>query len=112
MAAAEEELDFDVDLMRDVALALEAEQRSPPEPVFLEVTEMAAQLGALHADVVQALDGLRALSLIEGPGPYSDSWLFRRITAKGRVFISEIRDPRRWREIKRAYGEILPPFES
>lgn len=90
--------------MRDIALALEAEQRSPPEPVFLELTDMAVRRGVSRTDVVQALEDLRALSLIEGPGAFSDSWLFRRVTAKGRVYLSEIRDPRRWQEIKRTYG--------
>lgn len=98
--------------MRDIALALETEERSPPEPIFLGLGDLAAQTGASRADIVQALDDLRALNLIEGPGAFSDSWLFRRFTAKGSIFLSEVRDPRRWLEIKEAYGAKASSFKG
>ena len=90
--------------MRDVALLLEGEQRSPPEPVLLDLAALSQQTGAACRDVIQALDDLSKLSLIDGPGEFTDTWLFRKFTRKGQVFIDEVRDPSRWSLIKRSYG--------
>lgn len=99
---------YDADLMRDIALELETLQRSPPEPILLELLDIAERNSRSCYDVVAALDALRRLDLIEGPGAFSDSWLFRRITARGQVFVNEIRDPLHWRKIKQSYraGQI------
>jgi hypothetical protein len=97
--------DPDVDLLRRTALELDALERSPPEPIILEVAEFASQLGCSVAEMVEALDRLADLSLIEGPGGFDDLWLFRRITAKGQVFLDEVRNEAHWEKIKRAYED-------
>lgn len=101
--------DPDVDLLRRAALQLEALERSPPEPIILGVAELAARLDCSPAEMAEALERLADLVLIEGPGSLDDAWLFRRITAKGQVFLNEVRSEARWRKIKQAYGNGRSP---
>ena len=94
----------DPDLLRKIALILEPLQRSPPEPVVLGLATLAADLGCSVGEAADALDRLADLSLIEGPGTFYDSWLFRRLTPKGLFFVDEVRNETRWRQIKNAYS--------
>jgi hypothetical protein len=93
-----------VDLLRSAAFALDALERSPPEPIILGLADFSAKLRCSPEDLAAALERLVDLRLIEGPGALQDCWLFRRITPRGRVFLDETRNEGRWSEIKRAYS--------
>lgn len=92
------------DLLRDMLLAFEELQRSPPEPVFFSFEEASARFGCSEASTREALDILSRLALIEGPGPYATGWLFRQVTPKGREMADQIATGRQWRNIKRLYN--------
>ncbi len=85
-------------------LALEPVERSPPEPVFLEMNEMAQALGQSRETIGAHLDLLLEQGFIDGPGVYYDAWLFRKLTPKGHALADNIRDAQRWIEIKRTYS--------
>jgi hypothetical protein len=94
----------DVDLLRDLMLALEPIERSPPEPVFLELDEMARTLGRSSETIGEHLNHLLVQGFIDGPGVYFDDWLFRKLTPKGHALADNIRDARHWSDIKRTYS--------
>lgn len=98
-----EETGAEFDTLRDAVLALEKLQRSPPEPIVLVLAEFAHTLGCSPGRLELVLARLTDLRLIEGPGAYNDAWLFRRLTRRGRDFVDEVRNDKRWEEIKRAY---------
>lgn len=100
-APAEPDPEFDT--LRAAVLALEAMQRSPPEPIVLVLAEFAATLDCSPSSLERILQRLSDLRLIEGPGTYNGAWLFRRLTKRGRAFVDEVRSEMRWEEIKRAY---------
>lgn len=97
-------LERNFDLIRDVAMELERLQRSPPEAIVLDIAAGAASLQTSPLEFREALETLSSLALIEGAGRYGEAWLFRRLTAKGEVFLDEVRNARRWRRIKADYG--------
>ena len=98
----------DVDALRALLLALENVQRSPPEPIFIAVGELAARLQRSHAEIIEGLDTLAGLNFVEGPGAYLESdWLFRRLTRRGEALADLIRDPDDWREALETYGPFL-----
>ncbi|MGJ0396876.1 MAG: hypothetical protein ACR65U_11700 [Methylocystis sp.] len=98
----------DVDALRILLLALEDVQRSPPEPIFVAVGELARLLRKSHAEIIEGLDTLAGLNFIEGPGAYRESdWLFRRLTRRGEALAELIRDPNDWREALETYGPFL-----
>jgi hypothetical protein len=99
----------DLDLLRRLAFELEAMERSPPEPLILGISDLSARLNAPQPMVEDALQLLASLSLIDGPGAFSNAWLFRRLTARGRVFVDEVRRDGRWDEIKAIYGPAGDP---
>jgi DNA-binding MarR family transcriptional regulator len=91
------------DIVRDLALALESMERSPPEPLILGLEELAGRLNVSQGAVARAFERLDELDLIEGPGPHEDAWIFRRLTPRGRLFVEEVRYPKQWRAIKSRY---------
>lgn len=97
----------DVEVLRRLLLEVEREQRSPPEPIFLPVTDFARALDLPAAEILAALDQLLRLDFIEGPGSYRGAWLFRKLTRRGVQLADAIRDPREWRNVKQAYGAML-----
>ncbi|MFO1135433.1 MAG: hypothetical protein U1E30_09645 [Rhodoblastus sp.] len=101
-----EEVRAEFDTLRKAVLALEKLQRSPPEPIVLDIEEFAGALGSSRRGLELILARLTELRFIEGPGAYNDAWLFRRLTRRGRLFVEEVRSERRWEEIKRAYLQI------
>lgn len=92
------------DLLRDLLLALDGMERSPPESMLLVAAELAVTLRCGEADVRRGIRILADLELIDGPGAYGGGWLFRQITPRGRLMIEEVGSERRWRRIKDAYG--------
>jgi hypothetical protein len=96
-----------VDLLRDLMLALEPLERSPPEAVFLELDEFALRMGQSPETVCAHLDLLLAQGFIDGPGVYRSAWLFRKLTPKGLALADNIRDARSWDAIKRSYSSML-----
>lgn len=93
-----------VDLVRALALALEAVERSPPEALILDFGEMAGQLNAAPEEIRITFEQLDDLDLIEGPGLHREAWMFRRLSPLGRLFVDEIRHLKRWRAIKARYN--------
>lgn len=92
------------DLLRDLLLALDGMERSPPESLLLVPAELASALRCGVADVLRAIKILADLDLIDGPGVYGGGWLFRQLTPRGRAMIEEVGSARRWRQIKDIYG--------
>ncbi len=97
----------DVDLLRYLMLALEPIERSPPEPIFLELDHFAERIGQAPEIIGAHLDLLLAQGFIDGPGPYQNAWLFRKLTPKGLALADNIRDARNWDAIKRTYAPML-----
>jgi DNA-binding MarR family transcriptional regulator len=97
----------DVDLLRDLMLALEPIERSPPEPIFLELDDIAQKTGQTPESIVAHLDLLLEQGFIEGPGIYRRAWLFRKLTAKGQALADNIRDARNWDAVKQTYSSML-----
>jgi hypothetical protein len=96
-----------VDLLRELVLALEPLERSPPEPVFLELDDFALRMGQSPETVCAHLDLLSAQGFIDGPGIWQTAWLFRKLTPKGQALADNIRDARGWEAIKRSYSSML-----
>ncbi|MEF3366322.1 DUF2513 domain-containing protein [Methylocystis sp. 9N] len=98
----------DVEALRNLLLALEEAQRSPPESFFLAVDELAHLLRRSRAEILVDLDRLADLEFIEGPGPYRESdWLFRRLTRRGEALADLIRDDSDWRKAVEAYAPFF-----
>ncbi len=98
----------EVEALRALLLALENVQRSPPEPIFVAVGELARRLQRSRSEIIEGLDMLAGLNFIEGPGAYRESdWLFRRLTRRGEALAELIRDPDDWREALETYGPFL-----
>lgn len=92
------------DLLRDLLLALDRMQRSPPESTLLVPSELAVALGCGVGEVLRGVEILADLDLIEGPGAYGGGWLFRQLSPRGRLMTEELGSERRWRRIKEIYG--------
>ena len=100
-----------VDLMRAILLELSDLQRSPPEGFLLPLGDLATRLGQSRADIIEALEQLRALDFIEAPGAWrgawrEDGWIFRKLTPRGAQLRDLIADEREWLKARNAY---LPP---
>ena len=94
--------------LRALLLALEDVQRSPPEPIFVAVGELAQILHRSRPEIIAALDTLAGLNFIEGPGVYRErDWLFRRLTRRGAALADLIRDPDDWRRALHAYAPFF-----
>jgi hypothetical protein len=96
-----------VDLMRFLVLQLKWSERSPIEPIFLPLDDLAARSGSHRDDILDALHALRDSDFIEGPGPYQDQWIFRKLTHRGDKLHELVVDERDWRKAKEAYGILL-----
>lgn len=100
----------DVDLLRDLLLKLEDLERSPPEPIFIALEEVARTLDRLPFEIVAHLELLADLNFIDGPGAYKNgAWLFRKLTPRGCALADNIRDENIWREIKDSYAAAIGP---
>jgi hypothetical protein len=98
----------DAETARALLLALEDVQRSPPEPIFVAVGELAQILHRSRPEIIAALDSLADLNFIEGPGVYRErDWLFRRLTRRGAALADLIRDPDDWRRALDAYAPFF-----
>jgi hypothetical protein len=96
-----------VDLMRFLVLQLKRQERSPVEPIFLPLDDLAAQSGSHRDDILEALQSLRDSDFIEGPGPYQDQWIFRKLTHRGDTLHDLVVDERDWSTVKETYGTLL-----
>lgn len=93
-----------LDLTRVLLLHLAQQERSPPEAIFVSLSDLSVQWKTSHEDVAGALEFLSLHGFIEGPGWFqSDFFLFRKVTAKGRTLAQVIRRPRDWTAIKAHY---------
>lgn len=98
----------DVELMRLLLLELDRLQRSPPEGFVLPMDEICLRLSSTRADILAALDLLRALDFIEAPGAYlDDAWIFRKLTRRGEELAAHIADAQDWARVKAIYGDLL-----
>lgn len=99
-------MSYDADLLRDLTLLLAKEQRSPPEPLPLDLPMLARKTGVSLIEIKQALENLRDLEFIEGPGRFANTWLFRKLTKRGILFVKAVVDIKRWKEIKKEYENM------
>ena len=83
----------DVELIRDLLLALDERQVSPRMTVVIALDEAARDLDRTPEAVARGLD------LLLEPG----FWLFRKRTRKGASFVREARAPAAWARLKRRY---------
>ncbi len=91
----------EVDLARALMLRLETLQLSPRAAVVVSVGDEAFALGVGSGDVLAALDLLRGLGYVDGPGAQTPGiWLFRKLTRRGRAFVEAAREPADWERIK------------
>ena len=94
----------DLDLTRAMLLHLSKRECSPPEPLFVSLSELVGLWRKNGEDIAQALEFLSARGFIEGPGWLDDDvFLFRKVTVKGRTLARAIDSPRDWKAIKTHY---------
>jgi DNA-binding MarR family transcriptional regulator len=94
----------DADLLRELALVLEAAERSPPEPIFIAMDQIARDFGLTTSTIQRHLEWLARFGFIEGPGVHGENFfLFRKLTRKGRFFAQAVKNAKDWREIKKIY---------
>ena len=99
-------MEHDVELLRDLLLSLEAQQRSPRMTIVISVDDEARDLGRMPEAVATGLDALLALDYIDGPGQDEPCfWLFRKLTRKGTQFVRQARSPGAWARLKRHYAQ-------
>jgi len=92
------------DLTRTMLLHLSKRECSPPEPLFVSLSELVGLWRTSGEDIAQALEFLSARGFIEGPGWLDDDvFLFRKVTAKGRMLARAIDSARDWKAIKAHY---------
>jgi hypothetical protein len=96
-----------VDLMRFLLLELKRRERSPVEPIFLPLDDLAAEFGSLRGDVLDALQSLSDSNFVEGPGAYQGEWIFRKLTERGEILRDLVEDEKDWRQVKEAYGAVF-----
>lgn len=96
-----------VDLMRFLLLELKRRERSPVEPIFLPLEELAAQSASNRDDVIDALESLSDANFVEGPGAYQGQWIFRKLTERGEMLLDLVSDEKDWRAVKEAYGSVF-----
>ena len=98
---------YDVELMRELMLALEDRQQSPRAPVVISLDQEAIYFGCEPDDVGFCLNVLLELDYIDGPGTDEPGfWLFRKLTRKGNKFVDEVRFPEDWQRVKLRYRRL------
>ena len=96
----------DVELMRELMLLLEARELSPRAAVVISLDDEALEIGSKSDDLADGLNLLLDLGYIDGPGQDEPGfWLFRKLTRKGRGFISATRRPADWERMKRHFAQ-------
>jgi hypothetical protein len=94
----------DPELIRVLLLHLGKQERSPPEAIFVSLSDLSARWKTSFEDVARALEFLSRRGLIEGPGWHQgEFFLFRKVTVKGRTLAEAIGHPRDWSAIKARY---------
>ena len=94
----------ELDLTRALLLHLTQQERSPPESIFVSLSGLGARWETDPDDIARALEFLSVRGFIEGPGRFDrDSFLFRKVTVKGRALARAIGRPRDWKAIKAHY---------
>lgn len=94
-----------VELMRELMLLLEARELSPRSTVVVSLDDEAIETGFTSDELADGLNLLLELDYIDGPGQDEPGfWLFRKLTRKGRNFISATRRPADWERMKRHFA--------
>ncbi len=97
-------MSHDFELVRVVLLSLHAAERSPPEPIFIDIPGLATRFNGSESNIVDSLLLLQESEFIEGPGFYdADHYIFRKLTRKGKVLVAALRDPKDWEAAKTLY---------
>jgi hypothetical protein len=88
---------LDNDLVREILLALEADQGDPLLPKQLQLPEHTQQEIAYHVALLAEAGFIKALDSSSFDGY---DWHPQRLTYHGHEFLNTVRDPAIWRETK------------
>jgi hypothetical protein len=101
----EDGLNLDPDIFRGLVLRLETDELSPPEAIFISISEMADDFSCSAAEISLHLEFLTRPRLIEGLGVHGEgAFLFRKLTQEGRLMAKAIQDAEDWKRIKSIYA--------
>ena len=93
-----------VELLRELLFLLETRELSPRSTVIIAVDVEALDIGCPSEEIVDGLNLLLDLDYIDGPGEDEPGfWFFRKLTRKGRKFLTAARHPADWEIIKRRF---------
>lgn len=90
---------LDKDLIREILLALEADESDPLYPVDITIPGRTAREISYHVQLLAEAGFVKALDL-------SSTWQPQRLTYNGHEFLDTVRDPEVWRETKEAAKKI------
>ncbi len=97
-------MNHDFELVRLILLYLDAVERSPPEPIFVDLVDLSTRFNDSALNVLEGLSLLHERGFIQGPGAYdADRYIFRKLTAKGKILVAALRNPKDWQEAKALY---------
>jgi hypothetical protein len=88
---------LDNDLVREILLALEADQGDPQLPKQLQIPEHTQQEIAYHVGLLAEAGFIKAVDFSSFDGY---DWHPQRLTYDGHEFLNTVRDPAIWRETK------------
>ncbi len=93
----------DKDLIREILLAIEADESDPRHPVDLKIPGRTAREIAYHVHLLAEAGFIQAIDFGSSDGY---DWQSQRLTYNGHEFLDTVRDPEMWREIKDAAKKI------
>jgi len=94
---------LDKDLIREILLALEADESDPRAPILLNVPGHAPEEIAYHVHLLAEAGFIKAIDFGSSDGY---DWQPQRLTYNGHEFLDTVRDPEVWRETKEAAKKI------
>ena len=87
----------DFDLARAILLAIEKEQKSPPEPFQIEISGRSADEIAFH---VMLLADAGFIEAADFSTEHSRNWKPKRLTPAGKEFLDAVRNEKAWERAK------------
>lgn len=94
---------LDKDLIREILLAIEADESDPRAPIRLNVPGHTQEEIAYHVHLLAEAGFIQAIDFGSSDGY---DWQAQRLTYNGHEFLDTVRDPEVWRETKDAAKKI------